>query len=115
MIEKIQPRGPMSQTNTDAVLATANLLHETMQKAQQDMEEKHYHGRSQDIALTLNGRYQMVSIQISEDIKKQSVEQISQHIHAAFQQALDEIRDAASKHLTALSQEFSNQLSDKST
>ena len=105
----------MSKEQTDAVLATANRLHETMQKAQQDMELKHYHGSSQDISITLNGRYEMVAIQISEGLKSQSVEQISQHIHAAFQEALEDIRQTAAAQLSTLSRQFSDQLSEQTS
>lgn len=102
----------MSSNKTQAVLDTANRLHETMQNAQKKMEDQHYVGQSHDISITLNGRYELINIQLSPKFMSQSVEQATQNLKSSFDMALDEIRTTAHDHLTKISQEFSNQLSD---
>lgn len=104
----------MSSDKTQAVLDTANRLHETMQNAQQKMEEQHYTGQASDIAITLNGRYELINIQLSPHFMEQQVEQATQNLKNCFDMALDEIRTAAHRHLTQISQEFSNQISETS-
>ncbi len=105
----------MSQSKTEAVLETANRLHETMQKAQQEMEVKHYHGSAHGIDITLNGRYEIVSLHVSEQLRQQPPPEMSHSIQSAFHQALSNIREAATSQLTELSKQFSNQLSDTSS
>lgn len=101
----------MPSDKTQAVLDTANRLHETMQKAQNTMEEQHYTGQGQHISLVLNGRYELINIELSPKFMEQTADQATQNLKSCFDMALDEIRNAAQAHLSRISKEFSNQLS----
>ena len=102
----------MTTDKTNAVMQTANRLHETMHKAQQDMEQRHYTGQADKIYIVLNGRYELINIELSEGFTSHPIEHATTQIKQAFDMAMDEIRSAAQAHLTQISHEFSNQLSN---